>query len=134
MLRTLRKLIFWGSYSTFATWNRRASGGRQGSKIRAASCGTYFISISLCSFINVNYINCKLNVLYSTSLESRESILRYLEAHSFHKSLEMTYSIGRRLKAGWESLGIDMKMLCLMFKYSILSCSCISYTTHSTDT
>lgn len=104
------------------------------SKIRAASCGTYFINTSLCSFINVNYINCKLNVIYSTTLESREGILHYLEAHSFHKSLEMTYSIGRRLKAGWESLGIDMKMLCLMFKYSILSCSCIYYTKHSTLT
>ncbi|OBT43669.1 hypothetical protein VE00_05184 [Pseudogymnoascus sp. WSF 3629] len=31
----------------------------------------------------------------------------------------MPYSIGRRLKAGWKSLGIDMKMLSLMFKGSV---------------
>ena len=29
----------------------------------------------------------------------------------------MTSGIGQRLKAGWQSLGIDMKMLYLMFKY-----------------
>ena len=82
----------------------------------------------------MNYINCKLNVLYSTTLESRQSILYQLQAYSLHKSLEMPYSVGRRLKAGWKFLGIDMKILCLMFKYSILSCSCISYTKHSTLT
>lgn len=66
--------------------------------------------------------------------KSRQSILYHLQANSLHKSSEMLCAVGRRLKAGWKSLDVDMKMLHLMFKCYILPRRCLSYAKDSTLT